>query len=44
LMIAFNLLSLKKIKTANFLPSLGIIILFVVFNPLLEKIAGAIGL
>jgi uncharacterized membrane protein YqgA involved in biofilm formation len=44
LMIAFNLLSLKKIKTANFLPSLVIIILFVVFNPFIEKIAGAMGL
>ena len=44
LMIAFNLLSLKKIKTANFLPSLVIIILFVVFNPFIEKIAGVIGL
>ncbi len=38
IMIGINLLQLKKIKTANFLPSLLIIIILVVMTPLFEKI------
>ncbi len=37
-MIGINLLGLKKIKTANFLPALVIEILFVIFVPLIKGI------
>jgi hypothetical protein len=39
LMIALNLLSLKTIKTANFLPSLVIIVLFAALDPLFAQVA-----
>lgn len=37
IMIGINLLGIKKIKTANFLPSLVIQILFVVFVPMIKQ-------
>jgi uncharacterized protein len=39
IMIGINLLDLKKIKTANYLPALIIIILFVLADPTIAKIA-----
>lgn len=44
LMIGFNLLALKKIRTANFLPALVVMVLFALGDPLLLKIAEALGL
>ena len=38
IMIGINLLGLKKIKTANFLPALVIEILFVVFVPMIKAL------
>jgi hypothetical protein len=38
IMIAINLLGLKKIKTANFLPALVFEILFVILVPLVLKL------
>lgn len=38
IMIGINLLGLKKIKTANFLPALVIEILFVVFVPMIKEL------
>ena len=38
IMIAINLLGLKKIKTANFLPALVFEILFVMLVPLVLKL------
>ena len=35
-MIGINLLGIKKIKTANFLPALVIEILFVIFVPMIK--------
>lgn len=43
-MIGLNLLGLKKIKTADFLPSLVLIVLLVLADPLVAHIAGALGL
>jgi uncharacterized protein len=39
IMIGINLLHLRKIKTANFLPSILIIVLLVLLTPLFGKIA-----
>jgi len=39
IMIGINLLHLRKIKTANFLPSILIIVLLVLLTPLFDKIA-----
>ena len=38
LMIGLNLLGIKKIKTANFLPALLFVVLFVLMDPLFKKI------
>ncbi|MFP4363224.1 MAG: DUF554 domain-containing protein [Spirochaetia bacterium] len=38
IMIGFNLLELRKIKTANFLPALIFMVLFIFLEPLLELI------
>lgn len=38
IMIGINLLNLKKIKTANFLPALVVEILFVIFVPLVKNL------
>jgi len=35
-MIGINLIGLKKIKTANFIPALVVEILFVIFVPLIK--------
>jgi len=40
MMIGINLLGLKKIKTANFLPALVIEILFVIFIPIIQSAIG----
>jgi hypothetical protein len=37
MMIGFNLLSLRKIKTGNFLPALVIVLLFIALEPYLPK-------
>lgn len=39
IMIGINLLELKKLKTANYLPALIIIVLFVIADPLITSIA-----
>lgn len=39
LMIGFNLLSIKSIKTANFLPALVLIVLFAILDPALNSLA-----
>ncbi len=44
LMIGFNLLSLKKIKTANFLPALVLVVLFALFDPDLIRLGAWLGL
>lgn len=44
LMIALNLLSLKKIKTADFLPALLVMVLLVLADPLFARAAAALGL
>lgn len=44
LMICLNLLSLKKIKTADFLPSLVVMVLLVLADPLFVRAAAALGL
>ncbi len=43
-MIGLNLLALKKIKTADFLPGIVLIVLLVLADPLVARIAGALGL
>lgn len=43
-MIGLNLLGLKKIKTADFLPSLVLIVLLVLADPLVARIASVFGL
>jgi len=43
-MIGLNLLGLKKIKTADFLPSLVLIVLLVLADPAIARIAAAFGL
>jgi uncharacterized membrane protein YqgA involved in biofilm formation len=40
-MIALNLLELKKIPTGNFLPSLVVVVLFVMVDPILGPLMGA---
>ena len=37
IMIGINLLGLKKIKTANYLPALGVELLFVIFVPMIKS-------
>ncbi len=44
LMIGFNLLALKKIKTANFLPALVLVVLFALFDPDLIRLGAWLGL
>jgi len=44
LMISLNLLSLKKIKTADFLPALVVMVLLVLADPLFVRVAAALGL
>ncbi|GAB1483980.1 DUF554 domain-containing protein [Treponema sp.] len=44
LMIGLNLLGLKKIKTADFLPSLILIVIFVFIDPSLIRLAESLGL
>ena len=44
LMIGLNLLGLKKIKTADFLPALILIILFVMADPLISQLAVKMGI
>ena len=39
LMIAVNLLGLRKLKTANYLPALLMVALFVLLDPFVAKIA-----
>lgn len=39
IMIGINLLALKKLKTANYLPGLIVLVLFVLADPLLQKLA-----
>lgn len=38
MMIGFNLLSLRRIKTGNFLPALGIVLVLIAFEPYLPKL------
>lgn len=40
IMIGINLLKLKKIKTANFIPSLVLVILFMIADPWLSRFTG----
>lgn len=42
-MIGFNLLDLKKIKTADFLPALVLIVAFVLLDPVFVRLAGQLG-
>ena len=42
-MIGFNLLELKKIKTADFLPALVLIVAFVLLDPVFVRLAGQLG-
>ncbi|HCM27697.1 MAG: hypothetical protein A2Z99_07160 [Treponema sp. GWB1_62_6] len=44
IMISLNLLGLKKIKTADFLPSLVSMIVFVLFDPAIARLAAVVGL
>jgi uncharacterized membrane protein YqgA involved in biofilm formation len=44
LMIGLNLLGLKKIKTADFLPALLLIIVFVLADPLIAQLAARMGI
>jgi len=44
LMIGLNLLGLKKIKTADFLPALLLIIVFVLADPLIAQLAVKLGI
>lgn len=41
-MIGINLLNLRKLKTANYLPALLVIVLFVIADPFITRIAGQI--
>ena len=43
-MIALNLLGLKKIKTADFLPALAVMIALVLLDPAVAAVAAALGL
>lgn len=43
LMIGLNLLAIKKIKTANFLPALVFIVVFVLLAPYIEELASGLG-
>ncbi len=43
IMIGLNLLSLKKIKTANFLPSLVLIVLFALLDPSIAALGASLG-
>jgi len=44
LMIGLNLLGLKKIKTADFLPSLVLIVLFVLLDPIIARLGSGLGI
>jgi uncharacterized membrane protein YqgA involved in biofilm formation len=44
LMIGLNLLGLKKIKTADFLPSLVLIVIFVLLDPAIARLGTALGI
>ena len=42
MMIGLNLLEIKKIKTANYLPSMILVVIFVLLDPYIQNIASQI--